>query len=269
MATMGLDLLEGRGLLDSDTEGAPKVAVVKELMARTLWPGEKAVGRCFYYEKDKDEGVCTTVVGVMENAWRGEMDGPPPLMYLLPLAQVQQAPEGLYVRTEGDSREVAARVAPVLRSFSPRVRFAEVQSMRQMMQFQTRGWTLGATLFSAFGVLALLVAAIGLYSLLAFDVAQRTREIGIRTALGAARVRVLRGVVSLGVGLVMVGVVVGTGIAVVVSRFAQSLLFHVDSSDPLVLGCVAAVLLAVAVVASMIPGLRATRVAPAEALRAE
>ena len=266
LATMGLDLLEGRDIAESDREGSPKVAVVNAVMARTLWPDQEPLGQCFHVEEDEE---CTTVVGIMENAFAGDLDGRRPLAYLLPLAQVPSAPAGLFLRTGADPDEVAARLAPILRSFSPRVRFAQIRTVQEMMDPQTRAWTLGATLFSVFGLLALVVAAIGLYSLLAFDVAHRTREIGIRAALGAARPQVLSSVLFSGVRLVVVGVIVGTGVAQVAARFAEDLLFHVEGHDPVVLGVVVSLLLIVALAASVVPGMRATRIDPAQALRAD
>jgi ABC-type antimicrobial peptide transport system permease subunit len=149
------------------------------------------------------------------------------------------------------------------------VRYADVQPLAELLAPQTRAWTLGATLFTAFGALALLVAAIGLYSVLAFDVAQRTKEIGIRTALGAQRSHVLRDVVTTGLRLAMLGVILGLGASLAAGRYVQGLLFRVQSADPLVLSVVGGVLLVVAVIASTVPGARAARVSPTDALRAE
>jgi predicted permease len=266
MRTMGLELLQGRPILETDVEGSPRVAVVNEMMARTLWPGQNPIGKCFHYGGAEE---CTTVVGVVENASRGALEGDRHLAYHRPLAQTGDAANGLYIRTDGDPREVALRVAPALRSFSPRVRFAEVQPLREILDPQTRSWTIGAALFTAFGVLALIVAAIGLYSVLAFEVAQRTKEIGIRAALGAQKARVLRGVVATGARLAVLGVLIGIVGSRVAAPFARELLFHVDGADPTVLGAVALLLIVVAVIASIVPGLRATRVDPMEALRSE
>jgi ABC-type antimicrobial peptide transport system permease subunit len=141
--------------------------------------------------------------------------------------------------------------------------------LRDILDPQARSWTLGAWLFTIFGALALVVAAIGLYSVLAFDVAQSTREIGIRTALGAERVRLLRGVLLRGVGMAALGVLAGTAITLAAAPFAGELLFKVSPRDPWVLGVVAACLLAVAALASLLPGLRATRIDPMDALRVD
>lgn len=266
MATMGIRLLRGRTILDTDVEGAPRVAVVNETMAATFWPEQDPLGQCFFVG---DTEECTTVVGVAEVASRGDLEHGPLLAYHLPLAQMQEPPAGMYVRTEGDPGALAAALAPVLRSFSPRVRFADVQPMRDLLDPQTRAWTLGATLFTAFGILALLVAAIGLYGVLSFDVAQRTKEIGIRTALGAQRSRLLRDVVTVGLRLAVMGVILGLAASLAAGPYVQDLLFRVHSADPLVLTSVAGVLLLVAVIASAVPGVRAARVAPMDALRAE
>jgi predicted permease len=266
MRTMGLRVLQGRPIQDTDVEGSPLVAVVNEAMASAFWPGQDPLGQCFHYGDTED---CTTVVGVVEAASRGGLEPATHLAYHLPLVQMGQPPNGLYIRTDGDPSALAADIAPALRSFSSRVRFAEVQTFRDLLGPQTRAWTLGAALFTAFGLLALIVAAIGLYSVLAFDVAQRTKEIGIRAALGAQRSRVLQNVITAGVRLAAVGVFVGLGGALVAAPYVQDLLFRVDGKDPMVLGSVAVLLILVAVVASVVPGLRATRVDPMEALRAE
>ncbi len=266
MRTMGLRVLQGRPILDTDGEGSPSVAVVNEAMARAFWPNQDPLDGCFRIDEAEE---CTRVVGVVENATRAELNVDGILAYYLPLAQTGGAPAGMYVRTDGETRALAAALAPVLRSFSPRVRFAQVQTFRELLDPQTRAWTLGAALFTAFGMLALVVAAIGLYSVLAFDVAQRTREIGIRAALGAQKARVLRGVVVTGARLAVLGVFLGLGVSLVTARFARPLLFKVDGVEPVVLGSVALLLMVVAVIASLVPGLRATRVDPVEALRAE
>jgi len=266
MSTMGLRLLQGRSIEPTDVEGSPLVAVVNETMAGAFWPGQDPLGKCFHIA---DAEECTRVVGVVEVASRAGLDDGPLLAYHLPLAQTGVPPAGIYVRTEGDPRDLAAELAPVLRSYSSRIRFAQVQPFRELLDPQTRAWTLGAVLFSAFGLLALIVAAIGLYSVLAFDVAQRTKEIGIRTALGAQKSGVLRAVVTSGARLAVLGVLLGLGAALLAAPYAQDLLFNVDGADSVILLTVALLLMGVAVLASVVPGLRATRVDPMEALRSE
>jgi predicted permease len=265
---VGLALLHGRDIEPSDVEGPP-VALVSQLMAETLWPDGNALGQCLYRSRD-DDAECFRVVGVAENgSYEGLEDGPH-WAYHVPLGnRPDRAPDGLYVRAGGDPRELATRLAPALRAFSPRVRFAEVQPMRDLVDPDLRAWRMGAVLFTTFGVLALLVASVGLYSVLAFDVAQQTREIGIRSALGAARSRVLRGVLFTGARLAVLGALIGTATSLAAAPFVGGLLYRVEATDPWVLTSVAMVLVLVAAGASLVPGMRAAAVDPAEALRAE
>lgn len=266
LEVLGLDLLRGRSLQETDLQGAPLVTVVNETMARSLWPDGDALGACLYFNGGEE---CTTVVGVVENASVGEIVESRFLTYYLPASQVGFAPSGLYVRAEGDVDEVAAAIVPVLRSFSPLVRFASVQTLSQIMDPQSRSWVMGAALFSAFGILALLVASVGLYSILAFDVLQRTREIGIRTALGAERAQVLRGVLATGGRMVALGCLMGVAVAFLVAPYVQPLLFNVSGRDPLILAGIPLLLLAIGSLSSLPPALWATRIDPVEALRQE
>jgi len=261
LSAVGLRVTRGRALSEEDVAGAPRVAVVSETMARTLWPEADPIGQCLLVGDDAE--ACTTVVGVAEDASRGALEDEPYMAYYMPLAQREgQVLRAMYVRTNGDPAELAVRVAPVLRGFDPSVRYARIRPVRDLFEPESRSWKLGATMFSAFGLLAVLVAAIGLYGVLAFDVAQRTRELGIRTALGAERARLLRSVVSTGFRLGAAGVALGLGVAWVAGGYARELLFHVSPHDPAVLVGVGATLLLVAGVASLVPGLRATRVDP-------
>jgi ABC-type antimicrobial peptide transport system permease subunit len=192
------------------------------------------------------------------------------MAYYVPVAQDQNRPiQALYVRANGDARDVLGAVTAYLRGFSPEVRYATTQTLRDYVDPAARSWKLGASLFSVFGLLALIVAAVGLYSLLAFDVAQRTREIGIRSALGAEKRRLLAGVVMRGARLAGMGVALGLAVTWFAAPRIADLLFEVSPREPAVLAGVAALLLLVSIAASLAPGLRATRVDPMEALRSE
>lgn len=269
--TVGLEVVRGRAVLEWDVADAEKVAVVSETMARLVWPESDALGECMlvmsvgtYAEQ------CTTVVGVVEDAARGGYLDEEFMAYYLPAAQMQtHAYEGAYIRTAGDPRELVEDVSIALRSFSPRVRFATVEPLRETLDPQARAWTLGAMMFSLFGLLALCLAAIGLYSVLIFDVAQRTRELGIRSALGARKAELLRSVLVQAGRLVVAGVLLGGATAWLAAPLLGDLLFQVSPRDPWTLATVAALLLAVSAVASLVPGLRATSVDPLVALRAE
>jgi putative ABC transport system permease protein len=277
--TLGLAMREGRALGPTDGANDARVAVVNETMARALWK-DGALGKCIYLgsgspnaaAEARQRGECTQVVGVVENATGGSLEGDPQMVYYLPIAQAMPGRlvvRALYVRAKGDPSELAAAAAPVLRSVDPAVRFATVQPLRDLIDPQARSWRLGAALFTGFGLLALLVAAVGLYSVLAFDVAQSTREIGIRTALGAERSRLLGWVVTRGVGVAVLGIVAGVVAAYEAAPLAADLLFHVSPRDPSVLGAVAGILVVVAAAASLIPGIRATKVDALEALKTD
>jgi ABC-type antimicrobial peptide transport system permease subunit len=243
------------------------VAVVSETMARSLWPERDGLGECLMVGRGAEE--CTTVVGVAEDAARGGFQDDPFMAYYMPFAQRNDAPQGLYVRTRGESVDAVGAVSAALRGFEPGVRYAEVRSLREILEPGARSWTLGAAMFSVFGLLALVVAAIGLYSVLAFDVAQRTRELGIRSALGARKDRLLGTVVLDGTRLAAAGVVLGLAAAWLAAPYAAELLFQVSPREPAVLGGAALVLLVVAALASLAPGLRATRVDPVIALKSD
>jgi predicted permease len=291
--TAGLRITRGRGLAESDGPGDPKVAVVSETMASLVWPDEEALGRCFFVTAGPRQDECVTVVGVVEDAARqGFRDGPS-AAYYVHFAQMGEgaprgpaasaglslnvggvaaflsAPNALYLRAEGDPAGIRAAVASALRQPPPMARWTHVYPMSDTLDRQARSWTLGATMFTIFGLLALIVAAVGLYSVLAFDVAQRTRELGIRTALGARKSRLLRAVISQGVLVGGVGVALGLGAAYLAAPYVQDLLFETSPRDGSVYATVALVLLAVSVAASLLPALRATRVDPMTALRAD
>jgi len=163
-------------------------------------------------------------------------------------------------------------VVPVrraLQAIDPNIPFPRVESIQSLVDPQLRPWRLGATLFSAFGLLALVVASVGLYGVLAYDVASRTRELGVRSALGARTRDVAWLVLRRGLTVTAAGVAVGLVAAAIASRWVADLLFGVPARDPATLGAVAALLLLVAFVASLVPALRAARVNPQVALRAE
>ena len=160
-------------------------------------------------------------------------------------------------------------VRRALQTTEPDLPFADVRVMRTLLDHEVRPWRLGATMFGVFGALALVLTALGLYSVIAFAVVQRTHEMGIRVALGAGRASIVRLVVRQGVVAALVGSVIGVAVAAGAARFVASLLFHESPRDPAVFVSVGAVLLAVAVLASAVPAWRASRVDPMVALRAD
>lgn len=263
---VGLRVVAGRGFDDADRAGGQAVATVSVNLADSLWGGA-ALGQCLIVGSDAE--ACTTVVGVVEDAARSSFQDAPFFAYYLPIDQIGMVARGLYVRTRDEPDAVAGAVATALRSFSPLVRFARVTPLQDILDPQARSWTLGAGVFTVFGLLALAVAALGVYSLLAFNVSERARELGIRTALGAGKGRLLRSVLYEGARFSVLGIVLGLSVVYVAAPYAQELLFEVSARDPGVLAGVAAVLIAVSGAASLVPGLRATHVDPVTALNSE
>jgi ABC-type antimicrobial peptide transport system permease subunit len=198
------------------------------------------------------------------------------MQYYVPYEQLPAPPapgiptiSGLLVRTVGDPRSMTRAVQQTLQSFGPDSPYINVRPYQELLDPQIRPWRLGATLFTLFGGLALLMAAIGLYGVLAYMVAQRRKEIGIRMALGASSGRVVRGVVGEGLAITLAGLALGGLVVLALGRWFEPLLFGITPRDPAVLATVVVTLTAVSVFASLVPAMRATRVDPSFALRTE
>ncbi len=267
-ATMGTRILRGRGIRDSDTADAPPVAVVGLSTANVLWPGKDPVGQCMHVISPTT--ACTTVVGVAEDI-RSRSLGPEGRQYYYYLAAMQVQPQqgGLFVRAKGDPSTMMESLRRRLQREMPGSSYVLVSRLSDRVDDEMRSWVMGATSFAVFGALALLLAAIGLYSAVAYAVAQRRHELALRVALGAMTRDLLRHVVSGGVRVAGLGVLIGAAIAVGSARWIEPLLFQESPRDPGVFALVILVLLAVAVVASVIPAVRATRTDPRMALGEE
>jgi predicted permease len=275
-STMRLKVLRGRGIRAEDNHvGAARVVVVNTLMARMLWPGRDAIGQCLLvYDGDaskSEQPACATVVGVADAAALESMGDPAPMQFYVPAdAGIVTAPVlDILVRGSGDGEQLIPSIRKALVAVDPSVRFLHIDPLQEAVDRQTSSWRLGATAFTAFGMLALIVAGIGLYSVLAFSVAQRTFEIGVRTALGATPRRLARMVLGEMARLIAVGLVVGLIVAVIVAPRAQSLLFNVSPHDPGTLAVVVCCVVAVSVLAAIVPARRAILVDPSIALRSE
>ena len=269
--TVGTRILRGRAIGVGDRAGAPLVAVVSDGMARTLWPGKDAIGQCMKIPLDDEQPPCTTVVGVAENIKQEDLGEDERLQYYLAFDQLA-SPNGitLFVRMrDGDASRHADLVRRQLQRVMPGASYVMVSSMRDIMDPELRSWRLGATMFAAFGGLALLVAAVGLYGVISYEVAQRTRDLGVRMALGARSADVVRLVLGQGMRIAAVGIAIGIAISLAVGRWVAPLLFGASPRDPLVFAAVTTVLLVVAAVASVVPARRAARVDPSVTLRAD
>ena len=266
--TMGTRILRGRGFLADDRWSSPKVAVVSESMAKVLWPGRDAIGQCMRVRADTMP--CTTVVGIAEDAVQRDLAGDQRYHYYLPLEQYQPANGSmLLLRMRGDVAAQQEIVRKALQRVMPGQSYVTTRPFADVIAQQQRSWQLGATMFVAFGVLALLVAAVGLYGVIGYNVMQRMHELGVRVALGAQSSDILRLVVGQGLRFAIAGVALGTALAFGASRWLAPLLFKQSPKDPLVYSVVGALLLLVALAASAAPALRATRADPYTALRSE
>jgi predicted permease len=265
--TVGTRILRGRGFTAADRAGSPPVAIVNETMAETLWPNEDAIGKCFSVGQSS---ACAEIVGIATNTRHFKLREDASMSFYIPFGQEEGiGGTQLLVRPRDEARGVLAAVKQELFALDRTILFVFAGVLQDRVEPQTRPWRLGATMFSLMGLLALVVAAVGLYSVMSYDVAHRTHEIGVRMALGARPADVVRLVVRGGLALAAGGVVVGFGLALVAARLVEPLLFDTSPRDPAVFGLVAATLLTMAVLATVLPAARARRVNPADAMRAE
>ena len=266
--TTGIRILEGRGFEPTDGAGAPEVAVVSTSLAKSAWPGQDAVGKCFFMGDDRN---CIRVVGVAGEAKNSWITKPAdPVLYHVYGQQDWSNPlDQIWVKTSGDANALIPVLRQRILAAVPDAPFVDIQPMQARIDPQVRPWVLDGTLFGTYGALALLLTGLGLYGVLAYSVTERTREIGIRRALGAGVRSVVGMVVRDAAGLTAVGVVIG-GITVALGgKLVSSFLFGVTPSDPWVLGGAVAVLLLTGLLASWLPARRAAKIDPMVALRYE
>ena len=264
--TIGIPLLRGRDFTERDNPSAPRVAVVNEQMARRFWPGQDAIGKQFQLTRPP---VSVEIAGVVKDGkMRSFRDELRPGFYL-PLDQHYCPQMTLEVRTAGDPAGMLGAVRREVQALDKDLPLGEFQTLKTHLSSALSQERMTAALLSALGLLALVLAAIGLYGVMAFSVAQRTREIGIRVALGAQSSQVLRVVLRQGMFLTLIGLGIGLAAAAVLTRFAASLLYGVSPTDPLTFAGISLLLLVVALAASYIPARRAARVDPMVALRYE
>jgi predicted permease len=268
-ATLGTRLLQGRPFTVSDDGGMERVAVVNEALAQRLWPGRTPLGQCI--QVPDAQAPCISVVGVVESARRARLlEAPTPQLYV-PLGQdpLGLTSRALFVRTAGDPGQFASPLRKEIQALAPNLPFIEVRRLSELLDPQLRPWRLGTTLFSLFALLGLALSLVGVFSSIAYSVASRTAELGIRQALGARPGHLLWLVLRSGLGPAVLGVVLGVFLAVWAGGRLEPFLFGVLPRDPEVMAGAALVLLATAFVASLVPALRILRIAPIAALRQE
>ncbi len=264
--TMRIPLRRGRDFTDFDREDTPIVAIITEAMAKHFWPGEDAIGKRFArYGSPK----LLEVVGVVSNSVLLQIgEDPQPAIYL-PMRQNYEPAATLIVRTTGDPTTVLSTVRTQIQQLDRNLALTNVQTIGQILDQGLWAPRMGAALLGVFGLLALVLASVGIYGVMAYSVAQRTNEIGIRMALGAQPRSILGLVLQHGLVLTLTGVAAGLISAFALARLLASLLFGVSAHDPITFVGVSALLVAVAVVACYVPARRAMRVDPIIALRYE
>ena len=266
---VGTRVLRGRGFTAADRAGRHRVVVVNETLARLWWPSESPLGRCM--KVGGDTMPCAEVIGVVENTRRFQLIEDESVQFFIPLEHAPDylQPAVLFMRAAGDPNALIGTLRRRLQMAVPNLPYVRVAPFQEQISPQTRSWRLGATMFGAFGTLALILAAVGLYGVLAYDVSQRMHEMGVRVALGAQSRDVSRLVVWEGLRVVAVGSALGFAITMLAGRFVAPLLFQTSPREPAVFGVVGLVVLVVALVATSVPAWRAGRVDPVVALRAE
>ncbi|HEY7497348.1 MAG TPA: ABC transporter permease [Vicinamibacterales bacterium] len=264
---MGVPLLKGRLFDENDPADATNRVVISETMARRHWPGEDPIGKHVRIAWDGREDEIIGVVGDVKHYGLDAATIRP--MTYWPFARNPYGTMTIAIRTAGNPRQIVHEVTGIVRRLDPALAIAGVRTMDEIVSNSVAERRLTMLLLTIFAGAAVLLAAVGIYGVIAYSVTQRTQEIGIRMALGANGADVLRMIVSRAIALVAIGIAAGAAGALFLTRLITGLLFQVEPGDPATFVAVAAVLTAVALAASIIPGLRATRVDPVIALRAE
>jgi putative ABC transport system permease protein len=265
--TMGIPILAGRVFDERDRADSRTVVVVNRTLAESVWPGEDPLGKRI--EMEWNEVLLAEVVGVVGDVRLVQLETAPRSTLYWPQSQLPNSFMSIIARGKEGRSPAAAELRAAIGAVDPELPLTSIQRMDDVMANALGRPRLTLSLMTLFGGVALALAAIGLYGVVAFSVSQRVREIGLRMALGASSRDVSRLVLLEGLKLAVVGVVVGVGVALVTARFLESLLYEVDARDPMILALIAILLVGVAVAASFLPARRASRLDPFLALRSE
>jgi putative ABC transport system permease protein len=265
--TMGTRLVRGRFFNAADHQSGKRVAIIDESTAKQYWPNADPLDQCAYVDGNTE---CTEIVGVVQSTVLWDVVGDKGSIVYVPIeGPLGKSATMMEVRTSRDPAALTSAVRQAVLSVASDLPWVDIQPVSRRLDPQIRPWRLGASMFSAFGALALCLAAVGLYGLLSYAVAQRTHEIGVRKALGAADGKVIRMVLGDALAMTIVGIVVGVGLALGAGRAIAAQLYQVSPRDPLVFLVCASVLIVVAIIACAAPMRRALGVDPIVALRAD
>jgi predicted permease len=264
---MGIPLVAGRNLTDRDHAKAPKVALINQTAVRKFFPSESPIGRRF--GSSAETSGDTEIVGVVRDVRYNSLREPPPPTLYVP--HLQRGPDGLIfsVRTAGDPAGVMPAIRRAVADINPAIPIVTVETQISQIERRFAQEKVLAQAYTLFGGIAVFVAAIGLFGLMSYNVSRRTREIGIRMAIGAQRQEVLALVVRESLGLVVVGLVIGLAIASVSGEYVASQLYGLAPNDLATTGAAVGLMAIVSVAAGYLPARRATRVDPMIALRYE
>jgi len=268
--TVGLSLIAGRTVSERDDRQAPKIAVVSESVARRAFPGQNALGKRFCFSNTFAADCAIEIVGIVRDVRYGSLREASPFTVYLPVEQ--QSPShraNLEVRTLADPRVMTAQVQEEIRRFNPQIRVVHTTTLERLVEESIVQDRLLARLSTWFAVLALLLAAVGLYGITSYDVHRRTNEIGLRMALGASKGNVQWMVLREVLVLVIAGAAVGIPAALAAARIVEGLLFNLTPTDPVTVAGATVTLILVAALAGYVPARRATRIDPITALRVE
>jgi putative ABC transport system permease protein len=267
--TMGIPLAQGRAFTALDGPNTPSVAIVNETFVKRYFPNEDPIGKRFTFGDPGPEAQWITIVGVVHDTKRQGIDQPIRIESWMPLAQSPAGSMDVVLRTTGDPLALSNAAREAVWSIDRDLPIPKIQTMEQNLSSRVAQRRLNMLLLGLFALVALLLAAVGIYGVMSYAVTQRTNEIGIRTALGAQTSDVLRLVVGEGMKLALAGVAIGLIATFALTRLMASLLFGVSASDPITFATIAALLIGVALLACLIPARRATKVDPMVALRYE
>ena len=271
LKTLGVTLIKGRLIDETDRAGKPPVVVISEELAREAWPGEDPLGKRIKRVRPNQDFLWMTVVGVVkdvkEDLFNYRINRP---VWYVPYAQLENNfPVNLVVRTSSDPARVIAAVREAIHAVDPDQPVSNVMTMNENLAGVLVTERFSAILMNALGASGLLLAALGLYGVMAYSVSQRTAEIGVRVALGAQRIHVLQLILSQGAKLTLLGVVIGVAAAWALTRLLGGLLFEVNATDPATFLSISLLLVSIALIACFLPARRALSVDPVIALRAE
>jgi len=266
---MSIPLVRGRYFEPRDTDGTPNVAIVDESLAETYWPGQDPIGKRVHFGDLQSKSPWRTIVGVVRHVHNRTLEARSRVELYVPEDQVPFNGMTLAIRTSGNPMNLVPTIQREVASIDPDLPIYRVRTMNEVMGESLQRRRLALTLLAGFAGLALLLAAIGIYGVTSYGVAQRKTEIGVRMALGANRSQVLGLIMRSGMTTIAIGLILGVVLSLALTRLMSGLLFSVHASDPLALAGAAFVLVLAALVAIFIPARRATKVNPMSALRYE